>query len=263
MLVTREGKIRNPESEIQEDSNAPAAGSGDGSLNRFGNRSLAHSKIKRGGLKTGTLAPDFSLPRLDGQGDLNLSGFQGKRVLLVFSSPDCGPCNALAPDLEKFHRQTRAVAGLEGIASSIPNRCHDNGFGHATGTDKAMPSEWEDRVEEYALSFPSPRRESGFERAADTDGEVSFKPEIVMISRGDPKENRAKVKEHGLTFPIVLQQQWEISRRYAMFATPIAYLIDEQGVITRDVAVGVEPILALLREVRTRVLEERELMIGS
>jgi hypothetical protein len=48
-----------------------------------------------------------------------------------------------------------------------------------------------------------------------------------------------------------------------MFATPIAYLIDEQGVITRDVAVGVEPILALLREVRTRVLEERELMIGS
>jgi len=26
-----------------------------------------------------------------------------------------------------------------------------------------------------------------------------------------------------------LQQQWEISRRYAMFAAPIAYLIDEAG----------------------------------
>ena len=67
-----------------------------------------------------------------------------------------------------------------------------------------------------------------------------------MISKGEPKENRAKVKEHGLTFPIVLQQQWEISRRYAMFATPIAYLLDEQGVIAKDVAVGVEPILELL-----------------
>ena len=67
-----------------------------------------------------------------------------------------------------------------------------------------------------------------------------------MISKGEPKENRAKVKEHGLTFPIVLQQQWEISRRYAMFATPIAYLIDEAGVIAREVAVGTDAILELM-----------------
>ncbi len=33
-----------------------------------------------------------------------------------------------------------------------------------------------------------------------------------------------------------------------MFATPIGYLIDEQGVIVKDVAVGVEPILALADE---------------
>ena len=67
-----------------------------------------------------------------------------------------------------------------------------------------------------------------------------------MISKGEPKENRAKVKEHGLTFPLVLQQQWEISRRYAMFATPIAYLIDEAGIIMRDVAVGTDSILDLV-----------------
>jgi AhpC/TSA family. len=67
-----------------------------------------------------------------------------------------------------------------------------------------------------------------------------------MISKGEPKENRAKVKEHGLTFPIVLQQQWEISRRYAIFATPVAYLIDEQGVIVEDVAVGTESIQKLI-----------------
>jgi len=69
-----------------------------------------------------------------------------------------------------------------------------------------------------------------------------------MISKGEPKENRAKVKEHGLTFPIVIQQQWEISRRYAMFATPIAYVIDEHGIILQNVAVGTDAIQQLLSD---------------
>ena len=149
--------------------------------NRFSQRSVARSKIKRDGLKAGTPAPDFRLPRLDGSGDLTLSELHGKRVLLVFSSPQCGPCNALAPRLEEFHREHRRV-------------------------------------------------------------------QVVMISKGEPKENRAKIKEYGLTFPVVLQQQWEISRRYAMFATPIAYLIDETGVIRHDVAVGTDAILGLLAD---------------
>jgi len=39
-----------------------------------------------------------------------------------------------------------------------------------------------------------------------------------MISKGEPEENRAKVNEHGLTFPVLLQKQWEVSRDYAIFA---------------------------------------------
>ena len=66
-----------------------------------------------------------------------------------------------------------------------------------------------------------------------------------MISKGESKEIRAKVKEHGLTFPIVLQRQWGISRRYAFFATPVAYLINEAGIVVEDVAVGSEAILEL------------------
>ena len=42
-----------------------------------------------------------------------------------------------------------------------------------------------------------------------------------------------------------------------MFATPIGYLIDEQGIIARDVAVGVEPILALADE-PARTTDESE-----
>src|SRR4051812_11658895 len=152
---------------------------GDGSADRFRERSLARSRIKRDGLKAGTAAPEFRLPRLDGRGELALRDLRGRQVLLVFSSPECGPSNILEPQLEKFHR---------------------------------------------------------------THPEI----ELVMISRGEARENRAKVKEHGLSFSIVLQQQWEISRRYAMFATPIAYLIGEDGLILHDVAVGSDGILRIL-----------------
>lgn len=71
---------------------------------------------------------------------------------------------------------------------------------------------------------------------------------VLMVSRGDVEANREKAAELGLTFPIVLQKQWEVSLQYAMFATPIGYLIDEQGILAGDVAVGNEPILALLHE---------------
>ena len=180
--LTGNFEMRDPKSEIDQSLVTSAATS------RFGNRSLARSKIKRDGLKAGTLAPEFRLPRLDG-GELSLAKLRGKHVLLVFSDPHCGPCQVLAPQLEKFHRE------------------------HA---------------------------------------EIS----VVMISRGELKENRAKVKEHRLTFPVVLQQRWEISRLYGMFATPVAYLIDETGVIAHDVAVGVEPILNLMADMNNQANEK-------
>jgi len=202
-LATGKSEIRNPKSEIDQNlltSGGTGTGDGNGRVSRFTGRSLARSKIKRDGLKAGTTAPEFRLPRLDGRGELSLEEFRGRRVLLVFSSPHCGPCNTLAPALEKFHRK----------------QC---------GTEHPLT---------LTLSPSVGERKSGSEVA------------VLMISRGEPKENRAKVKEHGLTFPVVLQQQWEISRRYAMFATPVAYLIDAQGVIAHDVAVGTDAILELM-----------------
>src|SRR5262249_37296559 len=141
-------------------------------------RGLHTSRLRRDGLKAGESAPPFRLPRLDG-GELSLEEFRGRRGLLGFSDPDCGPCLELAPALEQFHRDGSGVG-------------------------------------------------------------------VLMISRRDPEANRHKVAELGITFPVVLQRSWEVSLRYAMFATPIAYLIDEQGVLATDVVVGVESIRALL-----------------
>jgi peroxiredoxin len=62
--------------------------------------------------------------------------------------------------------------------------------------------------------------------------------ELVMISRGGQDENRRKTEEHGYPFPVLLQRSWEVSKQYGMFATPIAFLIDEEGVIAERVAMG-------------------------
>jgi peroxiredoxin len=120
------------------------------------------------------------LPRIDG-GELALNQLRGRHVLLVFSDPECGPCEELAPRLQELHQRREDL-------------------------------------------------------------------QVVVVSRRGLDANRAKAAALGLRFPIVLQRQWEISREYGMFATPIGYLIDEQGVIASDVAVGVEPILALAGE---------------
>jgi hypothetical protein len=54
------------------------------------------------------------------------------------------------------------------------------------------------------------------------------------------------VKELDLTFPVVLQRHWEISRAYGMFATPIGYLIGGDGLLASDVTVGESEILGLV-----------------
>jgi peroxiredoxin len=142
--------------------------------------SLARSRLNRSGLKAGTPAPDFRLPRVD-EGELSLADFRGGRVLLVFSDPDCGPCDELAPRLQEIHLRHPEI-------------------------------------------------------------------QVLVVSRRDVDANRAKAAALGLTFPIVLQKQWEVSLKYAMFATPIGYLVDEQGILTSNCAVGVGPILALAGE---------------
>ena len=68
-----------------------------------------------------------------------------------------------------------------------------------------------------------------------------------MVGRGEPEENRRKADAYGVEFPVVLQPQWKVSRAYGIFATPVAFLISEEGVIAHNVATGMDAILALAR----------------
>jgi cytochrome c biogenesis protein CcmG/thiol:disulfide interchange protein DsbE len=52
-------------------------------------------------------APDFTLERLDEDGELTLSSLEGKAVVLNFWASWCVPCKEEAPDLEELWREKR------------------------------------------------------------------------------------------------------------------------------------------------------------
>jgi peroxiredoxin len=145
-----------------------------------GEKSLSESRLVRDGLPAGTPAPTFTLPDTNGR-TVSLESYRGRRVLLVFSDPNCGPCDELAPHLARLHREHR-----------------DNNLA------------------------------------------------IVMVGRGDLAENQRKVAALGLEFPVVMQEKWKLSMEYGIFATPVGYLIGEDGIIQRDVAMGGGAILSLV-----------------
>jgi peroxiredoxin len=70
-------------------------------------RPIPHVSRANGvGLPIGTAAPDFELPGLNGEKrSLQSLRGEGRDVLLIFSSPFCKPCQALAPNLVRWTRE--------------------------------------------------------------------------------------------------------------------------------------------------------------
>jgi methylamine dehydrogenase accessory protein MauD len=56
----------------------------------------------RSGLKVGTKAPAFTLAGVGGS-DVSLADYSGRKVFLVFVQTGCGPCHAVAPELNRLH----------------------------------------------------------------------------------------------------------------------------------------------------------------
>src|SRR5262245_5880927 len=61
------------------------------------------NRLGRTGVKPGTPAPEFTLPKVGG-GAVSLRDLAGRPVLLVFVQTGCGPCHAIAPELNKLAR---------------------------------------------------------------------------------------------------------------------------------------------------------------
>jgi methylamine dehydrogenase accessory protein MauD len=56
-------------------------------------------------------------------------------------------------------------------------------------------------------------------------------PQILVVNNGDPETTRQWSAEVGARFPVLAQDQFAIARKYEVFATPFAFLIDAKGVI--------------------------------
>ncbi len=55
--------------------------------------------------------------------------------------------------------------------------------------------------------------------------------QVMVINNGDLDATRKWSEEVGARFPVLAQTQFSISKKYEVFATPFAFLIDEKGVI--------------------------------
>ena len=143
------------------------------------------SMLTGNGLAIGTPAPGFTLPDLEGHPhSLDSLRASGKPVLLVFSSPHCESCRALAPK-------------LPGLAA-----LHEHAF------------------------------------------------RMVLISRGSVQQNLEKVNDSG-TLLVLLQQDDEVAEAYDCTSTPAAVVVDADGVIQSQLAVGA-PAIAQLISSRSR-----------
>ncbi len=110
------------------------AGDGHGKPSRKslpGERPLSESRLQRDGLAAGTPAPPFHLPDLEGE-TISLESYRGRKVLLVFSDPHCGPCDAVAPELVRIHEEHRGnglSVVLVGRGDAEENRAKAEKFG--------------------------------------------------------------------------------------------------------------------------------------
>jgi methylamine dehydrogenase accessory protein MauD len=55
--------------------------------------------------------------------------------------------------------------------------------------------------------------------------------QVLVIHNGDTGTVQAWTKQHRPRFPVAVQEHFSVSKRYEVFATPFAFLIDERGVI--------------------------------
>lgn len=120
------------------------------------------NRVGRSGLKPGKPAPDFTLPRVGG-GEASLKDFAGRPVLVVFVQAGCGPCHAIAPELNKLAR--------------------------AGG------------------------------------------PQVVVVNNAEPDIAREWAEDVKAEFPVLVQERWKVSKRFEVYATPFAFLVDAGGVV--------------------------------
>ncbi|SIT69067.1 redoxin domain-containing protein [Edaphobacillus lindanitolerans] len=97
------------------------------------------------GIRPGEAAPDFTLQKLDG-GEMSLSDFRGKKVILNFWASWCGPCRSEMPHMENFYKQEAKKLGVEILAVNLS--------ASERGSDEKVMENITNFVGEFGMTFP-------------------------------------------------------------------------------------------------------------
>jgi thiol-disulfide isomerase/thioredoxin len=275
--------------------------------------------VSASGLAVGTQAPPFSLSGLYGE-TLTLEALLSadKPVMLIFTDPNCGPCNALLPEIGRWQEEYAEKLTVALISRGEPEenrtKTSEHGVQHVLlqedwemaeayqvkGTPSALlimpngkvgssvasrveamrslvahvvrpqaPIPVTKKVGEVAPEVKLPDLEGDTVDLADFRGEKTLvlfwnpgcgfcqqmlphlkewernppeeAPNLFVVSAGTKEAN----EEMGLSFPVVLDQNFATGRAFGVGGTPSAVLVDEEGKIASEVAVGAPAVLEL------------------
>jgi len=117
-------------------------------------------------MQRGKDAPDFQLPRIDGQpGKLGLASLRGKVVLLDFWATWCPPCIEMIPVMEDLHREWHP-RGVEFVG---------------VNSDGGQASD--DEIRAFLVKHPSPYPMVIDDGSANSAYRIRALPQFVLIGR--------------------------------------------------------------------------------
>jgi methylamine dehydrogenase accessory protein MauD len=95
------------------------------------------------GLPLGSPAPEFELPDLSG-GTLSLGSLRssGKPILLLFTDPECGPCNALLPEVGRWQQERAETLTVSLVSRGDPEENRRQADEHGL-TNVVLQADWE------------------------------------------------------------------------------------------------------------------------
>jgi peroxiredoxin len=153
------------------------------------------SRLGRNGLKPGKKAPDFTLPSVAGT-EVALSGFAGRKVLLVFVQPGCGPCRLITPELNRLqgNGEVQVVVVSNGDGDATKKWADEVQARFPAVTQERLTLSR--RYEAFATPFAFLIDEKGVIRSS---GIVNSKQHISFVLAGRRSTEKAEFIEAGAT----------------------------------------------------------------
>jgi len=117
-------------------------------------------------------------------------------------------------------------------------------FNPACGFCRELAPKLKEKVESRKSKAES-AQEPGVRSQESGAGDGWERPLTLIVSTGDAEANRQFFREQKIGCPVLVQKQMEVATAYEANGTPSGYLINADGKIASELAVGTEGLFAL------------------